>query len=152
MHIHNRSWSKTLLYLFPWQRQHVRWVNKWYRNLISKHNWRWEHSLMSIYTMCQATNFWEVEQPSQLQYGREREEAFFKWRSHWSKFYRPRQWQWQFGLWIRCWILSWCEEVSANEENDMEDDSFGLPPSKFSWDGETVSNEQEGNCFTTKIM
>ena len=46
------------------------------------------------------------------------------------------------------------EDVSANEENesDMEDDSFVLPPSKFSQDGETVSNDQEGNCFTTRIM
>ena len=46
------------------------------------------------------------------------------------------------------------EDVSANEEteNDMEDDSFVLPPSKFSQDGETVSNDQEGNCFTTRLM
>ena len=46
------------------------------------------------------------------------------------------------------------EDVSANEENEngMEDDSFVLPPSKFSQDGETVSNDQEGSCFTTRIM
>ena len=46
------------------------------------------------------------------------------------------------------------KDDSANEENenDMEDDSFVLPPSKFSQDGETVSNNQEGNCFTTRIM
>ena len=46
------------------------------------------------------------------------------------------------------------EDVSANEENenDMEGDSFVLPPSKFSQDGETVSNDQEGNCFTTRLM
>ena len=46
------------------------------------------------------------------------------------------------------------EDVSTNEENesDMEDDSFVLPPSKFIQDGETVSNDQEGNCFTTRIM
>ena len=46
------------------------------------------------------------------------------------------------------------EDVSANEENesDMEDDSFVLPPSKFSQDEETVSNDQKGNCFTTRIM
>ena len=44
------------------------------------------------------------------------------------------------------------EDVSANEENDMEDNSFVLLPSKFSQDGETVSNDQEGNCFTTRIM
>ena len=46
------------------------------------------------------------------------------------------------------------EDVSANEENenDMKDDSFVLPPSKFSQDGETVSNDQKGNCFTTRIM
>ena len=44
------------------------------------------------------------------------------------------------------------EDVSANEENDMEDDSFVLPPSNFSQDGETVSNDQEGNLFTTRIM
>ena len=46
------------------------------------------------------------------------------------------------------------EDVSANEENesDMEDDSFVLPPSKFCQDEETVSNDQEGNCFTTRIM
>ena len=46
------------------------------------------------------------------------------------------------------------EDVSANEENesDMEDDSFVLAPSKFSQDDETVSNDQEGNCFTTRIM
>ena len=37
------------------------------------------------------------------------------------------------------------EDVSANEENesDMEDDSFVLPPSKFSQDEETVSNDQK---------
>ena len=46
------------------------------------------------------------------------------------------------------------EDVSANEENesDKEDDSFVLPPSKFSQDEETVSNDQKGNCFTTRIM
>ena len=44
------------------------------------------------------------------------------------------------------------EDVPANEENYMVDDSFVLPPSKFSQDGETVSNNQEGNCFTTRIM
>ena len=46
------------------------------------------------------------------------------------------------------------EDISANEENenDMEDDSFVLPPSKFSQDGETVSNDHEDNCFTTRIM
>ena len=46
------------------------------------------------------------------------------------------------------------EDVSANEENEsvMEDDSFVLPPSKFIQDGETVSNDQEVNCFTTRIM
>ena len=44
------------------------------------------------------------------------------------------------------------EDVSDNEENDMEDDSFVLPPSKFSQDGVTVANYQEGNCFTTRIM
>ena len=46
------------------------------------------------------------------------------------------------------------EDVSANEEkeSDMEGDSFVLPPSKFSQDEETVSNDQEGNCFTTRIM
>ena len=46
------------------------------------------------------------------------------------------------------------EDVSANEENenDVEDDRFFLPPSKFSQDDETVSNDQEGNCFTTRIM
>ena len=43
------------------------------------------------------------------------------------------------------------EDVSANEENDMEDDSFILPPSTFSQDGKTVSTDQEGNCFTTRI-
>ena len=53
--------------------------------------------------------------------------------------------------------LEYCpdsEDDSANEENenDMEDDSFVLPPSKFSQDGKTVSNDQEGNCFTTRIM
>ena len=66
LHICDRSWSKTLVYLFHRQRQHVGWVHKWYRNLISKHSWRWEHNLEAIYTMCQATNFWKVEQPSQL--------------------------------------------------------------------------------------
>ena len=44
------------------------------------------------------------------------------------------------------------EDVSANKENDMEDDSFVLPPSNFSQDVKTVSNDQEGNCFTTRIM
>ena len=46
------------------------------------------------------------------------------------------------------------EDVSANEENesDMEDASFVLPPSKFSQDEETVSNDQKGKCFTTRIM
>ena len=45
------------------------------------------------------------------------------------------------------------EDVSANEENenDMEDDSFVLPPSKFGQDSETVSNDQEVNCFATRI-
>ena len=33
------------------------------------------------------------------------------------------------------------EDDSANEENDMEDDSFVLPPSNFSQDVETVSND-----------
>ena len=46
------------------------------------------------------------------------------------------------------------EDVSANEENesDMKDDSFVLPLQKFSQDGETVSNDHKGNCFTTRIM
>ena len=46
------------------------------------------------------------------------------------------------------------EDISVNEEkeNYMEDDSFVPPSSKFSQDGETVSNDQEGNCFTTRIM
>ena len=44
------------------------------------------------------------------------------------------------------------EDVSANGENDMEDNSFVLSPSNFSQDGETVSNDHEGNCFTTRIM
>ena len=44
------------------------------------------------------------------------------------------------------------EDDSANEENDMEDDTFVLPPSHFSQDVETVSNDQEGNCFTNRIM
>ena len=44
------------------------------------------------------------------------------------------------------------EDVSANEENYMEDDSFVLPPSNFSQYGVTVSNDQEGNCFTNRIM
>ena len=41
------------------------------------------------------------------------------------------------------------EDVSVNEENenDMEDDNFVLPPSKFSQDVETVSNGKEVNCF-----
>ena len=55
-----------------------------------------------------------------------------------------------------CWSdVEYCpdsEDGSANEENDMEDDSFVLPPSNFSQDGETVSNDQEGNCFTAKNM
>ena len=38
------------------------------------------------------------------------------------------------------------------KKNDMEDNSFVLPPSNFSQDVETVSNDQEGNCFTTRIM
>ena len=41
---------------------------------------------------------------------------------------------------------------SANEENDIEDDCFVLPPSNFSQNVETVSNDQEVNCFTNKIM
>ena len=46
------------------------------------------------------------------------------------------------------------EDVSVNEENesDMEDDSFVLPPSKFCQDEETVSNDQKVNCFTIRIM
>ena len=44
------------------------------------------------------------------------------------------------------------EDVSANEENGMEDNSFVLPPSNLSQDVETVSNDQEGNSFATRIM
>ena len=44
------------------------------------------------------------------------------------------------------------EDDSANEENDKEDDSFVFPHSNFSQDVGTVSNDQEGNCFTTRIM
>ena len=56
-------------YIFsPWQRQYIGWVHKWYRNLILKHNWIWQYSLEAIYTMCQAINFWKVEQPSQFPY------------------------------------------------------------------------------------
>ena len=43
------------------------------------------------------------------------------------------------------------EDVSANEENDMEDDSFVLPPSNFSQDVETVSSDQEGNCLPLEL-
>ena len=81
--------------------------------------------------MCQATNFWNVEQPSQLQYGRQRGEAVFSWRSYWSNLYRSRWWQWQFLLWIRCEYCPDNEDDSENKENDMEDDSFVLSPSNL---------------------
>ena len=44
------------------------------------------------------------------------------------------------------------EDVSANGENDMEDNSLVLPPSNFSQDVATFSNAQEGNCFTARTM
>ena len=43
-------------------------------------------------------------------------------------------------------------QLIEENESDIEDDSFVVPPSKFSQDCETVSNDQEGNCFTTRIM
>ena len=38
------------------------------------------------------------------------------------------------------------------KQMDMEDDSFVLPPSNLSQDVDTVSNDKEGNCFSTRIM
>ena len=45
------------LYIFSLDKTACRMGKRWYRDLILKYNWRWEHNLKAIYTMCQATNF-----------------------------------------------------------------------------------------------